>query len=477
MNSKEVVKEGSEEDLAQMLSMVSLPKPGSPSPADQTSMEPTMSIGKDKIVCGSCTRCFYISELAEFLAHKRNCGSSAENDKTVDNSITSDLTPSNSENQSVASPGPVIKIDEIESIKQENTSNDEESRLPIKSEIIEDTEQEELDVDIDEACPDKELLKSDIEEESSDSERLELSSPPLINEHSEGAQSRCSRSDSDIKSTSSENQLKRKYSHTIADIIPDKTARRDDSSSDVEEIASTPPIARFATSSNSWAFQPTISLPSRVTGGLSGGLSLPGVPTAHQPVSSALMEAFQRARQSAASIQSQVSPIGIALRVQQQLQANALFTMLRQQQQVKSFNHLSQRFPAGINPRVPPSSLQFPPPQTQTRRRPNGQKNDRCEYCGKVFKNTSNLTVHRRMHTGERPYKCKLCDYACAQSSKLTRHMKTHGTSREHQHKCEICGVPFAVFSTLEKHMKKEHADQLNERMHGHFMANASSSK
>ena len=95
------------------------------------------------------------------------------------------------------------------------------------------------------------------------------------------------------------------------------------------------------------------------------------------------------------------------------------------------------------------------------------------------------------MHTGERPYKCKLCDYACAQvtysdffiflylsqSSKLTRHMKTHGTSREHQHKCEICGVPFAVFSTLEKHMKKEHADQLNERMHGHFMANASSSK
>ena len=135
-----------------------------------------------------------------------------------------------------------------------------------------------------------------------------------------------------------------------------------------------------------------------MTGGLSGGLSLPGVPAAHQPVSPALMEAFQRARQSAASIQSQVNPIGIALRVQQQLQANALFTMLRQQQQVKvkfsfvsnklilikSFNHLNQRFPAGINPRVPPSSLQFPPPQTQTRRRPNGQKNDRCEYCGKV---------------------------------------------------------------------------------------------
>ncbi|XP_055720714.1 B-cell lymphoma/leukemia 11B-like isoform X1 [Salvelinus fontinalis] len=55
------------------------------------------------------------------------------------------------------------------------------------------------------------------------------------------------------------------------------------------------------------------------------------------------------------------------------------------------------------------------------------RRSDTCEYCGKVFKNCSNLTVHRRSHTGERPYKCELCNYACAQSSKLTRHMKTHG--------------------------------------------------
>jgi len=49
-----------------------------------------------------------------------------------------------------------------------------------------------------------------------------------------------------------------------------------------------------------------------------------------------------------------------------------------------------------------------------------------CEFCGKVFRNGSNLTVHRRSHTGERPYRCSFCPYACAQSSKLTRHMKTH---------------------------------------------------
>jgi hypothetical protein len=29
------------------------------------------------------------------------------------------------------------------------------------------------------------------------------------------------------------------------------------------------------------------------------------------------------------------------------------------------------------------------------------RRNDTCEYCGKVFKNCSNLTVHRRSHTGK----------------------------------------------------------------------------
>ena len=80
-----------------------------------------------------------------------------------------------------------------------------------------------------------------------------------------------------------------------------------------------------------------------------------------------------------------------------------------------------------------------------------------CEFCGKVFKNCSNLTVHRRSHTGEKPYKCKLCPYACAQSSKLTRHMKTHGHGAKEVFKCEVCGMPFSVYSTLEKHMKKNH--------------------
>ncbi|CAG0913422.1 unnamed protein product [Notodromas monacha] len=82
-------------------------------------------------------------------------------------------------------------------------------------------------------------------------------------------------------------------------------------------------------------------------------------------------------------------------------------------------------------------------------------RNDTCEYCGKVFKNCSNLTVHRRSHTGEKPYKCELCSYACAQSSKLTRHMKTHGRLGKDVYRCRFCYMPFSVASTLEKHMRK----------------------
>ena len=83
------------------------------------------------------------------------------------------------------------------------------------------------------------------------------------------------------------------------------------------------------------------------------------------------------------------------------------------------------------------------------------KQNNSCKHCGKVFKNTSNLTVHIRSHTGEKPYKCKMCDYSCAQSSKLTRHMRIHVKTGEGTYNCSNCDMPFSVATTLEKHMRK----------------------
>ena len=73
-----------------------------------------------------------------------------------------------------------------------------------------------------------------------------------------------------------------------------------------------------------------------------------------------------------------------------------------------------------------------------------------CEYCGKVFVNCSNLTVHRRSHTGEKPYQCSICEYTTAQSSKLTRHMKTHV-----QYKCDYFDETFVGRRIMDMHIKK----------------------
>jgi len=82
-----------------------------------------------------------------------------------------------------------------------------------------------------------------------------------------------------------------------------------------------------------------------------------------------------------------------------------------------------------------------------------GEHPYKCQYCERLFAQSSTLRGHELIHTGEKSYVCNICSRAFLRSKALMHHQRIH--TDELPHSCEVCGKAFVNETQKCTHMKK----------------------
>ncbi|XP_014245815.1 zinc finger protein 91-like [Cimex lectularius] len=79
-----------------------------------------------------------------------------------------------------------------------------------------------------------------------------------------------------------------------------------------------------------------------------------------------------------------------------------------------------------------------------------------CSVCGRTFRDTSLLAVHRRKHWRVRPYQCPHCPRVFSVPATLRRHLTVH--TRAFPHRCVLCKKGFLTRYAFHKHLDTVHS-------------------
>lgn len=82
----------------------------------------------------------------------------------------------------------------------------------------------------------------------------------------------------------------------------------------------------------------------------------------------------------------------------------------------------------------------------------NAEKKFKCGQCEKSFNFSGDLARHKRVHENVKPYSCHLCPKSFVQSYALRLHINVHNKVK---YTCDLCASDFSSKPTLKKHMTK----------------------